>query len=93
MKYFRNIVIIALMLCVIVVSGCMDENTTEEGNTSPDVADPGTEQEISVADMALNEGMAGVTDSEIQDLEAQLAELEALIDEMNLEEDIVPEEI
>ncbi|MDG6243842.1 MAG: hypothetical protein QCH31_05560 [Methanolobus sp.] len=93
MNFFRKIVTFALILSIVVVSGCMDESITEDGNASDDLAGPGNEQEISVADMALSEDMVGITDSEMQELEAQIEELEALINEMSLEEEIVPEEI
>ncbi|OPY20580.1 MAG: hypothetical protein A4E24_01079 [Methanomethylovorans sp. PtaU1.Bin093] len=85
MVKFRCLVIIAVLLCGVVVSGCADKGTTD--GTSDE-----TEQ-ISVADNALNEEMIGITDAEIQDMEAQLAELEQLVEEANLEEDIVIEEI
>lgn len=88
MNKIRNIVIIAVLLCGVVVSGCADKSITEEETVIND-----TEPEISVADELLSEEMVGITDTEIQDLEAELAELEALIDEINLEDDIVLEEI
>ncbi|WP_340817769.1 hypothetical protein [Methanolobus sp. WCC4] len=87
MTKFRNIAIIAVLLFALVISGCADKDTTE------DTAGTGDTQNISVADEALNEEMVGITDTEMQDLEAELAELEALIDEMELEEEIVVEEI
>lgn len=87
MTKLRNIVIIAVLIFGVVASGCADKETTKE-TVSND-----TEQELSAADAALSEEMVGITDTEIQDLEAELAELEALIEEMELEEDIVVEEI
>jgi PBP1b-binding outer membrane lipoprotein LpoB len=84
----RNIVIIGVLLFAIVISGCADKSTTEDEAASTDT----TAQNISVADEALSEEMVGITDTEIQDLEAELAELEALIDEME-EEEIVVEDI
>ncbi len=88
MNKIRNIVIMAALIIGVVVSGCADTSVTEEGTVIND-----TEPAISVADELLSEEMVGITDTEIQDLEAELAELEALIDEMDLEEDIVLEEI
>lgn len=88
MTKFRNIAIIAVLLCALVISGCTDKGTTED-----DITVAEEEQNLSVADEALNEEMVGITDTEIQDLEAELAELEALINEMELEEEIVVEEI
>ncbi|MEZ5335068.1 MAG: hypothetical protein R2741_07455 [Methanolobus sp.] len=84
----KSIFFIAVLVFGIVVSGCADKIVPEEETVSND-----TVQELSAADEALNEEMIGITDTEIQDLEAELAELEALIDEMELEEDIIVEEI
>ncbi|MDY0386892.1 MAG: hypothetical protein RBT65_07135 [Methanolobus sp.] len=88
MTKLRNIVIIAVLLCGVVMSGCADKSITEEETVTDD-----NESEVSVADELLSEEMVGITDTEIQDLEAELAELEALIEQIGLEEDIVIEEI
>ncbi|WP_319507093.1 hypothetical protein [uncultured Methanolobus sp.] len=88
MSKLRNIVIIAVLLFGVVISGCADKGTTEEEAATND-----TMQEVSVADEAFSQEIVGITDTEIEDLESELAELEALIDEINLEEDIVIEEI
>lgn len=85
MVKFRCLVIIAVLLFGVMVSGCADKGTTD--GTSNE-----TEQ-ISVADNALTEEMIGITDAEIQDIEAQLTEFEVLVEEANIEEDIVIEEI
>lgn len=84
----RNIVIIAVLFCGVVVSGCADKSIPEEETVADD-----NESEISVADELLSEEMVGITDSEIRGLEVEMAELEALIGEIDLEEDIVLEEI
>jgi hypothetical protein len=88
MTRLRNIAIIAVLVFGVVISGCADKGTTEEEAATIDAS-----QELSIADEVLNEEMVGVTDTEIQDLEAELVELEALINEMGLEEDIIVEEI
>ncbi len=85
MLKFRCLVIIAVLLIGVTVSGCADKGTTD--GTSDE-----TEQ-TSVADNALSEEMVGITDAEIQDMEAQLAELEQLVEEADLDDDIVLEEI
>lgn len=89
MTKLKNIAIIAVLLFALMVSGCADKDTTPDDSATAETS----AQNLSVADEALNEEMVGITDTEIQDLEAELAELEALIDEMELEEDIVVEEI
>ncbi|WP_094228219.1 hypothetical protein [Methanolobus psychrotolerans] len=88
MTTLRNIVIIAVLLFCVLFSGCADKDTNEEEAVTND-----TMQEVSVADEALSEEMVGITDTEIEDLESELAELEALIAEMDLAEDIVIEDI
>jgi outer membrane murein-binding lipoprotein Lpp len=85
-----NLVIIAVVLFSLIISGCADkESTTQEQSELNEAAD----KNISVADELLSEEMVGITDTEMQDLEADLAELEAMLGEMDLEEDIVIEEI
>lgn len=85
-----NLVIIAVVLFSLIISGCADkESTTQEQSELSETAD----KNISVADELLSEEMIGITDTEMQDLEADLAELEAMLGEMDLEEDIVIEEI
>jgi outer membrane murein-binding lipoprotein Lpp len=89
-----KVIIIAVVLFSLVISGCADtqSNTQEQSDLSDDVGDT-ADQNLSVADELLNEEMVGITDTEMQDLEADLAELEAMLNEMDLEEDIVIEEI
>ncbi|ETA69027.1 hypothetical protein MettiDRAFT_2517 [Methanolobus tindarius DSM 2278] len=91
----RKLIIIALVLFSLAISGCADkESTTEEQSDLSDSTDQtDNTQNISVADELLSEEMVGITDTEMQDLEADLAELEAMLNEMDLEEDIVIEEI
>ncbi|WP_321430851.1 hypothetical protein [uncultured Methanolobus sp.] len=85
-----NLIVIAVVLFSLIISGCADkESTTQEQSELSETA----EKNISVADELLSEEMVGITDTEMQDLEADLAELEAMLSEMDLEEDIVIEEI
>lgn len=86
-----KVIIVAMLLLSLIVSGCADRTSTEEEVTTEAESDTG--QNLSDADEMLNEEMVGITDTEMEDLEADLAELEALINEMDLEEDIVIEEI
>ncbi|MDW7731672.1 MAG: hypothetical protein SCH66_04475 [Methanolobus sp.] len=85
----KQITILAILVLGLVVSGCTDNVSREDGTVSEDIGNT----DVSIADETLNDEMVGVTDSEIQDLEAELAELEKLINEMDLEEDISVEEI
>nr|WP_321497875.1 hypothetical protein [uncultured Methanolobus sp.] len=85
-----NVIIIAVVLFSLIISGCADkESTTQEQSDISDTAG----QNLSVADELLSEGMIGITDTEMQDLESDLAELEAMLNSMDLDEDIVIEEI
>ncbi|WP_406657827.1 hypothetical protein V7O62_04500 [Methanolobus sp. ZRKC2] len=86
----KYIFTLAVLILALAVSGCTDSSSPEEETT---ISENVEMQEISVADETLNDEMVGVTDSEIQDLEAELAELEALMGEMDLGEDISIEEI
>jgi len=84
-----KIIILTMLFFSVIISGCADQSSTEETVAT----EVDTEQNLSGADELLGEEMVGITDSEMEDLEADLAELEALINEMDLEEDIVIEEI
>ena len=85
-----KVIIIAVVLFSLIISGCADkESTTQEQSDVSDTAG----QNLSVADELLSEGMIGITDTEMQDLESDLAELEAMLNSMDLDEDIVIEEI
>ena len=85
-----NVIIIAVVLFSLIISGCADKESTtqEQSNPSDSIS-----QNVSVADELLSSEMVGITDTELQDLEADLAELEAMLNETKLEEDIVIEDI
>ena len=50
-------------------------------------------EQISAADSALVNEAVGLTDTEVMDLESDMAELEALLSDMNMEEDLTLEGI
>ena len=83
----KNLVILAVLLAGLVVSGCVGD--TPDETTQTDVE---TEQ-ISAADSALVNEAVGLTDTEVMDLESDMAELEALLSDMDLDEDLTLEGI
>ena len=87
MKTIKNLVILAVLLAGLVVSGCVSD--TPDETTQTDVE---TEQ-ISAADSALVNEAVGLTDTEVMDLESDMAELEALLSDMDLNEDLTLEGI
>ncbi|GEM_PF-1568004 len=91
----KYIVILAILVLGLVVSGCTGNAPQEEETVSESTAaeELGDDNSISVADVTLGEEMVGITDPEIQDIEEELQELEVLINETDIEEDIVVEEI
>jgi PBP1b-binding outer membrane lipoprotein LpoB len=82
-------VILGIMLLGLIVSGCTDRNTQVEDNSS--VNAEGTA--LAEADAALTDEMIGVTDPEVLQIETEMAEFEALVNEMNTEGNISVEEI
>ena len=83
----KNLVILAVLLAGLVVSGCVSDTPDETTQTDMD-----TEQ-ISAADSALVNEAVGLTDTEVMDLESDMAELEALLSDMDLNEDLTLEGI
>jgi hypothetical protein len=83
----------ALMLGIIVlglvVSGCTDN--TFQGDAA--LSDGAGGADLSEADELLRDEQIGITDPEIMQLEAEMAELEALIEGMDTGENISVEEI
>ncbi|MBC7086089.1 MAG: hypothetical protein H5T43_06980 [Methanomethylovorans sp.] len=82
--------IMAIVLCVLVCSGCGDKKDTisEIKNSQISLGDNTT-----IADVMLAEGNVSITDTEIEEMEQEMKELEALIIEMEKEENITIEEI
>ena len=87
MSRIRNVVILAVLLAGLVVSGCVSDAPTETVETDVQT------QQISVADNALVNEAIGLTDTEVMDLESDMAELEALLSDMNMDEDLTLEGI
>ena len=83
----KTIVILSVLLAGLVVSGCVSDTPVETVQTDVPT------QEISAADSALVNEAVGLTDTEVMDLEADMAELEALLSDMNMEEDLTLEGI
>ena len=82
-----NLVIVAVLLAGLVVSGCVSNTPAETVNIDE------SPQQISAADSALVNESVGLTDTEFMDLESDMAELETLLSDMELEEDLTLEEI
>ncbi len=82
-------VILGIMLLGLIVSGCTDRNDQIEDNSSVNAEGAA----LAEADAALTDEMIGVTDPEILQIETEMAELDALVNEMNTEENISVEEI
>ena len=91
----KYIVILAILVLGLVVSGCTGDTSQEDETVSNSTAaeELNDYSNASVADVTLNEEMVGITDTDIQDIEEELEELEILINETDIEEDIVVEEI
>ncbi len=89
MKYV-NICILVIVICALALSGCTDKKDTTSELTSSQTSPA---NDTAVADAILAEGNVSITDTEIQDMEQEMKELEALISEMEKEENITIEEI
>lgn len=83
----KNIVILAVLLAGLVVSGCVSDTPAEITTQEEPV------QQVSVADSALVDEAVGLTDTEVMDLESDMAELEALLSDMDMGEDLTLEGI
>lgn len=89
MKY-STIFILAIVVCALALSGCTDKKDTASQLTSSKISPA---DDISTADALLSQGNASITDTEIQDMDQEMKELEAFIIEMEKEENITIEEI
>lgn len=89
MKY-ATICVLFIFVCALVISGCADKKDNASEQTSSSIS-PGND--TAAADAILAEGNVSITDTEIQDMEQEMKELEALILEMEKEENITIEEI
>ncbi|MFA0823431.1 MAG: hypothetical protein ACC612_11170 [Methanomethylovorans sp.] len=89
MKY-TSICILAIFICGLAFSGCVDkkDNSSELASSAMiSVNDTAT------ADAVLAEGNVSITDTEILDMNQEMEELEALISEMEKEENITIEDV
>ena len=88
MSRIRNLLILAVLLAGLVVSGCVSDTPAETTET-----EESSSQQISAADSALVNEAVGLTDTEVMDLESDMAELETLLSDMDMEEDLTLEGI
>lgn len=86
----KTICILIIVICALAFSGCADKKNTTSELTSSQTS-PGNN--IATADATLTEENVSITDTEIQDMGQEITELEALITEMEKEENITIEEI
>jgi biopolymer transport protein ExbD len=84
---FKHLAILAVILVGLTVSGCMNKLPEESAQEElPQQETP------AVVDVLGNEDV-GLTDTEITDLEDEIAELEAMLEAMEMDEDLSLEEI
>ncbi len=89
MKY-TTICILAIVICALAFSGCTDKKDTPSELTSSQISPA---NDTVNADAILAEGNVSITDTEIQNMDLEMKELDALISEMEKEENITIEEI
>lgn len=91
----KYLIVMAVLVLGLVVSGCADNYTQETETVSGDSTESTVieDNNTSIADEALSSEMVGVTDPEIQDIEEEVDEIEEMISETDSEEDIVVEEV
>ena len=87
MSRIGNLVILAVLLAGLVVSGCVSDTPAETTQSDE------TAQQMSAADSALVNESVGLTDTEVMDLESDMAELEALLSDMDMDENLTLEGI
>lgn len=83
----KNLLILAVLFAGLVVSGCVSDTPAEI------IQEDAPTEQVSAADSALVNEAVGLTDTEVMDLESDMAELEALLSEMDLNEDLTLEGI
>jgi biopolymer transport protein ExbD len=88
MVSFKHLAILAVILVGLTVSGCVDKLPEESVQEEL----PQQEETPAVVDVLGNEGV-GLTDTEITDLEDEIAELEAMLEDLDLDENLSLEEI
>lgn len=88
MKY-ATICILVMFICALAFSGCIEK----KDNTSLPSSTISPANDTAVADAILAEGNVSITDTEILDMDQEMKELEALISEMEKEENITIEDV
>lgn len=87
---YATIFVLAMVICGLALSGCTDKKDTAPELPSSQIS---TDNDTATADAILAEGNVSITDTEIQDMELEMKELEALIVEMEKEENITIDDI
>jgi hypothetical protein len=85
----KSVLMLGIIVLGLVASGCTDN--TFQGDAA--LSDGAGGADLSEADTLLRDEQIGITDPEIMQLEAEMAELEALIEGMDTGENISVEEI
>ncbi|AFV23031.1 hypothetical protein Mpsy_0822 [Methanolobus psychrophilus R15] len=85
----KSVLMLGIIVLGLIVSGCTDNKFQGDAALSDDVSGA----DLSEADALLRDEQIGITDPEIMQLEAEMAELEALIEGMDTGENISVEEI
>ncbi|WP_292466498.1 hypothetical protein [Methanolobus sp.] len=91
----KYLVVLGILVLGLVVSGCTD-NAPQETEAIPEdlaVVQELEDDNTSIADETLSDEMVGITDTEIQDIEEEVSELEEFINDTDSEDEIVVEEI
>ncbi|MBN2488941.1 MAG: hypothetical protein JXA98_07935 [Methanosarcinaceae archaeon] len=92
MVSFKHLAILAVILVGLTVSGCVSEKFNEEP-TEPAQEELTQEEETPVVVDVLGDEDVGLTDTEITDIEDEIAELEAMLEDLDMDEDFSLEEI
>jgi len=92
---FSHLLLLSALMVWLIGSGCVDNEPSEIGEISPEtqVKDAGGETG-DVFSEALTESEYAVLEApELLELESDMAELEALLEDMSLEEEIIIEDL
>ena len=88
MVSFKQFAILAVILVGLTVSGCVDKLPEE-----PVQEELTQEEETPAVVDVLGDEDVGLTDAEITDIEDEIAELEAMLEDLDMDEDLSLEEI
>ncbi len=88
MVSFKHFAILAVILVGLTVSGCVDKLPEE-----PVQEELTQEEETPAVVDVLGDEDVGLTDAEITDIEDEIAELEAMLEDLDMDEDLSFEEI